>query len=100
MGPGVGGKRHEDHVLPAGLLDPAAGDDAPRIGEQHDLQQYPGIVGRGPCFVVLEAKVEKGEIEFVVDEMVQGELEQEFNRSSRFVSIKQRIFKKISLLGS
>ena len=50
MGPGIGEKSHKDHILPAGLFDPAAGDDAPRVGVKNDLQQNPGIVGRGRRF--------------------------------------------------
>jgi len=45
MGPGVGGQGHEDDVLPAGLLDLPAGDDASRIGIEDDLQEDPRIRG-------------------------------------------------------
>jgi len=72
MGPGVGGQGHEDHVLLAGLLDLPAGDNAPRIGVEHDLQKNPGIVGGGAGLVVAEAGVEQGQVKLVVDEVVQG----------------------------
>jgi len=75
VGPGVGGERHEDHVFPASLLDLPAGDNAPRVGKEHDLQENPGIVCRGPGLVVAEAGVEQGQVKFVVDEVVEGELE-------------------------
>ena len=72
---GISGQGHEDDVLPAGPLDLAAGDDAPRVGIEHDLQKNPGIVGRGAGLVVGKAGVEQGKVKLVVNEMVQGVLE-------------------------
>ena len=75
MRPGIGGQGHEDNVLPAGLLDLPAGDDAPRVGVEHDLEQNLGIVGCGAGRIIFEAFIEDGEIELMVDQVVQGILE-------------------------
>ena len=73
--PRIGGQSHEDDVFPAGLLDLPAGDDAPRVGIEHDLQKNPGIVSGGAGLVVAEAGVEQGQVKLVVDEVVQGVFE-------------------------
>ena len=52
MRPGASGQGHEDHVLPAGLLDLPAGDDAPRVGVEHNLQKNPGIIRRRTCLII------------------------------------------------
>ena len=70
MGTGIERQRHEDDVLPAALLDPA-GDNAPGVGVEDDLQQNGGIVGRG-ADVVGVAIIKEREIELVVDEVVEG----------------------------
>ena len=75
MGPGVGGQGHEDDVLPAGLLNPPAGDDAPRVGIEHDLQQNPGIIGGRPDLIVAETGIEDRKIQFVIDQVIEGVFE-------------------------
>jgi len=75
VGPAVGRERHEDHVLATECFDLAATGDPPRIGQQHDLQQNRRIIGRATCFIVLELGVEDAQVEFVVDQEVDGVLE-------------------------
>ena len=75
MGPGVGGQGHEDHILPAGLLDLPAGDNAPRVTIEHNLQKNPGIIGSGAGLIIAEAGVEQGKVKLVVDEVIQGVFE-------------------------
>ena len=65
----------KEHVLLAGLLDPAAGDQAPAVGQQHNLEHDPGVVGAGAGRVVVEPGVECTQVEFVVDQVVQRKLE-------------------------
>ena len=72
MRPGIGGQRHEHHVLPAGLFNLPAGDDAPRVGVEYDLEQNPGIVGPGAGLIIAKTGIEQGKIKLVVDEVIQG----------------------------
>ena len=71
----VAAERDEGDVVPAGALDAATADDAPRIGEQHHLEQHGRRVGAGAGEVVLVAGIEAAEVKFVIDKVVQGVFE-------------------------
>jgi hypothetical protein len=58
-------------VVTAGAFDVARADDAAAVGEEHDLEQHGRRVGGGAGEVVLVAGVEAGQIELVIDEVVQ-----------------------------
>jgi hypothetical protein len=68
-------ERDERDVLCAGTLDAATADNSPRIGEEHDLEQHGRRVGAGAGEIVLVAGVEAGQVELVIDEVVQGVFE-------------------------
>lgn len=67
-----GGKQH---VLMAGLLDLAAGDEAAAVGQQHDLEPDAWVVGAGAGGVVAKPGVERAQVEFVVNQVVECKLE-------------------------
>jgi hypothetical protein len=67
----VAGERDEGDVVAAGALDVAAADDAPAVGEEDDLEQHGRRVGGCAGEVVLVAGVEAGQVELVIDEVVQ-----------------------------
>jgi len=71
----VGRDRHEDHVLAAECLDLAAAGDAARVGQQHDLQQNRRSVGRAARRIILELGIEDTQIEFIIDQVMDGVLE-------------------------
>ena len=71
----VAGQGDEGDVLAAGALDAAAADDALRVGEQHDLEQHRGRVGGGAGQVVVVARIEAGQIDLVVEQVIQRVLE-------------------------
>ena len=75
MGPGIGGQSHENDVLIAAISDLPAGGDPLGVCVQDDLEQNPGIVCRCAGFVVLISEVEDGEVDFVVDQIVESVLE-------------------------
>ena len=56
-------------------FDIAAGDNALAVGEQHDLEQHRGRIGGGPCFIIPEPGIEAGQIQLVVDKVIQRMLE-------------------------
>jgi hypothetical protein len=53
----------------------AAADDAPAVGEEDDLEQHGRRVGGCAGEVVLVAGVEAGQVELVIDQVVQGVFE-------------------------
>jgi hypothetical protein len=65
----------ERHVLLARPFDLAAADDPLRIREEHDLQQQSRRIRRRAGRVVPKAGVEVGQIDGVVELMIQGMLE-------------------------
>ena len=67
----VAGEGDEGDVLAAGAFDVAAADDALAVGEQHDLEQHGRRVGGGAGVVVVVAGVEAGQVELVIDQVVQ-----------------------------
>jgi hypothetical protein len=68
---GIAAEGDEGHLLAAGTLDVAAADDAPAVGEEHDLEQHGRRVGGCTGEIILVAGVEPGQIELMVDEVVQ-----------------------------
>ena len=58
-------------MLAAGALDGSAADDALAVGEQHDLEQHGGRVGRSAGFIVAEPRIEARQVDFVIEQMVQ-----------------------------
>ena len=63
-----GVRRHDEgDVFAAGAFDASAGDDATRVGEQHDLEQHRGRVGAGADLVVVEAGIEAAQIHLVIE---------------------------------
>jgi hypothetical protein len=68
---GIAAEGDEGHLLAAGTLDVAAADDAPAVGEEHDLEQHGRRVGGCAGEIILVAGVEPGQVELVIDEVVQ-----------------------------
>jgi hypothetical protein len=66
---------HEQHVVIAGRFDLAAGDETAAVGQQHDLEHDARVVGAGAGGVVAESGVQRREVEFVIDQVVQCEFE-------------------------
>ena len=58
-------------MVAAGAFNLTAADDALRIGEQDDLEQDGGRVGTGTGLVVAIAGVEVGEVELMIDQMIE-----------------------------
>ena len=75
IGPQVRGQGHEDDVLPAQGLDAAAAGDAFGIGQDDDLQQQPGVIGRSAVVVVAVILVEGAQLELFIDQPGKGVLE-------------------------
>ena len=61
--------------MATGRLDAAGTDETPGIGEQDDLEEHGRIEGGGNPCIVTKARTQGGEIEFLIDQMAQGELE-------------------------
>ena len=59
------------YVLTAGRFDVPGADHAARVGEQDDLQKYPRLVGRGAHLVVAIPRFDLGEIDLVIEQVVQ-----------------------------
>jgi hypothetical protein len=66
---------NEGDLFAAGALDVAAADDSATVGEQNDFQQHGRRVGAGAGEIILVAGVEAGQIQFVIDQVVQGVFE-------------------------
>ena len=62
-------------MFAAGALYVAAADDTLGIGEQDDLQEHGRGIGGCTSFVVAEAGIEGGQVEFVIEQVIQGVLE-------------------------
>ena len=69
--PLVAGQGDEGDVVAARAFNLAAADDALRIGKQDDFEQNRRRVGFSAGLVVLVAGVEAGQIEFMIDQMIQ-----------------------------
>jgi hypothetical protein len=67
----VAAQGDEGDVFPAGTFYSPAADEALAIGEQDDFEQHPRWVGSGTSEIVLVAGVEAGEVQFVVDQVVE-----------------------------
>ena len=75
VGCGVAREGDEGDVFPAGALDRPGADDAAAVGEQDDFEQQGRWVGAGAGVVVVVVGVEAAEIDFVIDQVVQGVFE-------------------------
>lgn len=51
----------------------AAGDQALAVGQQDNLEHDARVVGAGAYLIVLELGIERAELEFVIDHVVQRE---------------------------
>jgi len=71
----VAAEGDERHVFLAGPLDPAAADDALRVGEEHHLQEQRRRIRRRPRRVVAKARIEVRQIDRVIEQVVEGVLE-------------------------
>ena len=71
----VAGEGNESDVLTAGVFDSATADDALAVGEQNNFEQSARQVGASTGGVVAAAPVKAGQIDFVVDQVVQCVLE-------------------------
>ena len=71
----VPGQRNKGHLLPARARDGPAADDAPRVGEQHHLEQHRRRIRRGPRIIVAIACIETGQIEIVIKQPIERMLE-------------------------
>jgi hypothetical protein len=58
-------------VFATGTLDGATANDALRICEQYDLEQHRGRISRNPGHIVAEPGVEVGQVNLVIEQMVQ-----------------------------
>ena len=74
-GRGVAAEGDERHVLLAGALDPATAHDALRVGEEHHLQQHRRRIRRRARLVVPKARIERRQIDRVIEQMIQRVLE-------------------------
>ncbi len=63
-------ERDELHVVSTCPLDRSAGDQALAIRQQNDLEHDAWVIGAGTDFIILESRIENGEIEFVIDQVV------------------------------
>jgi hypothetical protein len=72
---GVAAEGNERHVFLAGPFDPTAADDALRVGEEHYLQQQRWRIGRGPGRVIAKARIKRGQIDRVIEQVMQRMLE-------------------------
>ena len=72
---GLPRERHELHVLATRRFDAPAAEQAPRIGEQHDLEQDLGMVGPSTQVVVAVVRVERREIDLAFQQVMQRVLE-------------------------
>jgi len=59
----------------AGAFDGAAGDDAARIGQQHDLEHHGRGIGARAALIVVEACIEVAQVDLLVQQVVQRVLE-------------------------
>src|SRR5690606_25094856 len=66
---------NEGYMFAAGAFDAARTDDALTVGEEDDLEQHARRKGAGAGEVVPVAGIEAGQVDLVVDQMVQGILE-------------------------
>lgn len=64
----------EGDLLAARWCDMTAGEEAAGISEEDHLQQHHGWVGGGAGVIVAKATIEMREVDFVVEEMIQGML--------------------------
>lgn len=65
----------EGNVVAADGFNVAAGNDALAVGEQNNLEQHGGWIGGSAGGVILEPGIEAGQIDLVIDEVVEGVLE-------------------------
>ena len=72
---GVAAQGDEGDMLAARALDASAGDNAARVGQQHDLQEHGRRVGTRTGVVVVEARVERAQVDLAVEQVVQRVLE-------------------------
>ena len=71
MGPGVSGQGHKDYVLMASPFDLSAGDAASGLDVEYDLEKDSGIVDGSSGDIVLETFIKVGEVQLMINEMVQ-----------------------------
>lgn len=72
---GVPAQSNEGDVIAARAFDGPAGDDAPRVGQQHDLEQHGRGVRTRAGVVVGKARVKAAEVDLVIEQVVQRVLE-------------------------
>jgi hypothetical protein len=71
----VSRERDEGDAGAAGFFDPAAADNAAGVGKNNQLEQHRRRVGRRPGFIVAIARVQAGQIQFVLEQVVERVLE-------------------------
>jgi hypothetical protein len=71
VGLAVAADGDELNIAKTGLFNAAAGDEALAVGQQHNFKHHARIVGTGPCFIVFEPNIHGGEVQFVIDQIVQ-----------------------------
>jgi hypothetical protein len=63
-------KRDELHVVAARPFHAARAHDPMRVGQQHDLEQDPGLVGRSAHLIVAIARLNLGQVDLVIEQVV------------------------------
>ena len=71
----VAAQGNEGHVVLTRPRDPPAPDDAMRIRAEDDLQEHTRRIGRRARDIVLIAPIERGQIQFVFEQMMDRVLE-------------------------
>src|SRR6266567_356467 len=57
------------------MLPKSDGDQAPAIGQQHDLEHDARVIGAGTGLIVAKTRIEIGQLQFVVDQVIERKLE-------------------------
>lgn len=71
---GIAGQGDEGDVFSTGELNRTAGDEALAVGKQNDFEQHSRWIGGCSGNIILETGIKAGEIQLMVDEVVQGML--------------------------
>ena len=76
-------------MLATGPLNATAADDPLRGSKQHHLEQHRRRIGRGAGLVIAKARVETGQIDLVIEQVVQRVLESTRQQLPRQINREQ-----------
>jgi hypothetical protein len=83
MRTGIAAQGNEPHMLATGPLDPAAAHAPLGVREEHHLQDHRRRIRRGACLVVPKARIKCGQIDRVIEQMIQRMLERPWQQLPR-----------------